>query len=473
MDVANVMLVRPNGEAAPIPLDAFTDRSLDLNDGVLHRNQDHLNNHHPNELREAVATRTYIPADTILAAQITSLSADGFEFQWVDEHGAHSAHTTFDRPARTPEDLVAGVRKALAAEISTSRKEARMVVQTLRSIGGYAGAVAGTPVRMIAPTRASCPAGSTTRRCVRLSEASVEMYFNAFKDVDWDAPEMALPEDDERWILPTIDLLGAHPWYQSLPKARQIEVGRHRLTAIVKTGSQFEQLLLLGGTQFLMGVDNGDPEFRYFMHELTEETHHIQMFQEFTNRVCPDVAGAPDGLMRSIPLVGHLGGALPRTLLRHHPGRRGADRPCAEGGHARRRNPPAPGPDHGHPHRRGGPPHRLRAPCARGARPLAQPGLAPGPRHPHPARDAPGLRRDHHPLARRPGHCMGLPDSVAREVWGTGPEAAAFRRHLFADVRMLFDNLGLRTPLTRWSWRVLGVDGRPARFRAEPPSAAA
>ncbi|SDL00598.1 hypothetical protein SAMN05428985_10853 [Nocardioides sp. YR527] len=117
MDVSNVMLVRRRGEAVPIPLDAFTDGDLDLNDGVLHRNQDHLNNHHGNELREAVATRSYIPVDTILAAQITGLCADGFEFQWVDEGGAHSARTTFDQPARTPEDLVAGVRKALAAEI--------------------------------------------------------------------------------------------------------------------------------------------------------------------------------------------------------------------------------------------------------------------------------------------------------------------------------------------------------------------
>ncbi len=117
MDVSNVMLVRPTGEAVPVPLDAFTDRDLDLNDGVIHRNQDHLNNHHGNELREAVATRSYVPVDSVLAAQITGLCADGFEFQWVDERGAHSARTTFDRPVRTPEDLVAGVRKALAAEI--------------------------------------------------------------------------------------------------------------------------------------------------------------------------------------------------------------------------------------------------------------------------------------------------------------------------------------------------------------------
>ncbi|HEY9409752.1 MAG TPA: diiron oxygenase, partial [Jiangellaceae bacterium] len=109
-----------------------------------------------------------------------------------------------------------------------------MVVQTLRSIGGYVGAVAGAPVRMITPTR-PLPRREYDETLRTLSEASVEMYFNAFKDVDWDAPEMALPEDDERWILPTLDLLGAHPWYQSLPKARQIEVGRHRLTAMVKT----------------------------------------------------------------------------------------------------------------------------------------------------------------------------------------------------------------------------------------------
>ncbi len=117
MDVANVMLIHPGGEATRIPLDAFTDPGLDLNDGVLHRNQDHLNNHHGDDLREVVATRSYVPVDSVLAAQITGLCADGFEFQWVDEQGAHTARTTFDRRARTPEDLITGVRKALAAEI--------------------------------------------------------------------------------------------------------------------------------------------------------------------------------------------------------------------------------------------------------------------------------------------------------------------------------------------------------------------
>lgn len=117
MDVSGVQLVHPTGEAVPVALDAFTDPGLDLNDGVLHRNQDHLNREHGNELRAAVATRSYVPVQSIIAAQISGLGPDGFEFQWVDERGAHSARTTFDRPARTPEDLLAGVRKALAVEI--------------------------------------------------------------------------------------------------------------------------------------------------------------------------------------------------------------------------------------------------------------------------------------------------------------------------------------------------------------------
>ncbi|MGH3349910.1 MAG: AurF N-oxygenase family protein, partial [Nocardioides sp.] len=328
-----------------------------------------------------------------------------------------------------------------------------VVQQTLRSIGGYMGAVASTPARVIAPRPHGRQAYDETLRT--LSEASVEKYFNAFKDIDWDAPEMAFGADDERWILPPLDLLGAHPWYQSLSRARQIEVGRHRLTAIVKTGSQFEQLLLLGGTQFLMGVDNGDPEFRYFMHELTEETHHIQMFQEFTNRACPDVAGAPEWLMRIIPLVGHLGGLYPALFfaiilageepidhVQKDVMRSGGTHPLLD---------------------------RIMAiHIAEEARHIGfahawleehAPDLNPV------SRVALGLLT---PLAMRIGSdaiiipsradrdLMGLPDSVVREVWGSGPQAAAFRRHLFADVRMLFDNLGLRTPLTGWAWRALG-----------------
>ena len=117
------------------------------------------------------------------------------------------------------------------------------------------------------------------------SAASVDKCFNAFKDVPWDDPAYAIDPLDERWILPDVDLLARSDWYQSLPRERQIEVGRYRLAAITKTGSQFEQLLLLGGTQFLMNLRNDNPEFRYFMQiHIAEEARHISFAHEFIAR---------------------------------------------------------------------------------------------------------------------------------------------------------------------------------------------
>ena len=305
-----------------------------------------------------------------------------------------------------------------------------------------------------------------------LSEASVERCFNAFQDVPWEDPAYAVVEDDERWILPGVDPLGAHPWYQALPRARQIEVGRHRLALVTKIGSQFEQLLLQGGSGFLLHTPNGNPEFRYFMHELTEETHHIQMFQEFTNRVCPEVTGAPRWLIRAIPLVAQLGwlsptmfftiilaGEEPIDHVQKDLMRRGGGHPLIN--------------------------RIMQIHIAEEARHI---GFAHAwleqhvPNRGPLARAWPGIMW---PLSLRLGSdailvpsradrdLMGVPDEVAREVWGDSAAAVKFRRDLFSDVRMLADALGLRTPLTRWAWRLWGVDGRPARFRAEPTNAAA
>jgi hypothetical protein len=304
-----------------------------------------------------------------------------------------------------------------------------------------------------------------------LSEASVERYFNAFKDVEWDAPELAAEPGDERWILPSVDPIGKHAWYQSLPRERQIEVGRHRLTAMIKTGSQFEQLLLLGGTQFLMGLKNGNPEFRYFMHELTEECHHIQMFQEFTNRVCPEVSGAPQWLMATIPLVARLGALAPSAFfgvilageepidhIQKDVMRRGGTQPLLN--------------------------RLMQIHIAEEARHI---GFAHAWLAEHvPAKDPVskfvlGLLT---PMALRLGYdaivipskadceLMGIPDEVVRDVFGSA-EASKIRRDVCADVRMLYENIGVLDIKTRWAWRLWGVDGRPARFRAEPSNAAA
>jgi len=303
------------------------------------------------------------------------------------------------------------------------------------------------------------------------SEASVKVCFNAFADVPWQEPAYSVDHDDPRWILPDADVVGASEWYRSLPVDRQISVGRHRLAAITKTGSQFEQLLLMGGTQFLMGLPNGDPEFRYFMHELTEETHHIQMFQEFTNRVCPDVSGVPRWLLHVFPVVAFVGKFFPAlffvVIL-------AGEEPID---HAQKGI------------LRFGKVHPLleRIMAIHVAEEARHIGFAHawllhhGPRLGSVSRFlisllTPFMMRIGAGAiikpSRRDRRMMGMPRSAVRRSWYRGADAATYRRDLFADVRMLMDELGMRGRSVRWAWRVAGVDGRPARFRSEPPRSA-
>ena len=53
----------------------------------------------------------------------------------------------------------------------------------------------------------------------RLSRQSVTKHFDAYADVDWDAPDMAVDADDLRFELPAVDPLGATDWYRSQPAA--------------------------------------------------------------------------------------------------------------------------------------------------------------------------------------------------------------------------------------------------------------
>ena len=94
-----------------------------------------------------------------------------------------------------------------------------------------------------------------------LSEGSVRRNFNPYTDIDWDSPEFAVVDDDERWILPGTDPLGRHAWYQAQPRERQIEIGRWRQANVAKVGLQFELILIRGlmnyafvGAQRLAGI---------------------------------------------------------------------------------------------------------------------------------------------------------------------------------------------------------------------------
>jgi hypothetical protein len=68
---------------------------------------------------------------------------------------------------------------------------------------------------------------------------------------------------------------------------------------------------------------------------------------------------------------------------------------------------------------------------------------------------------------------MGLPDEVLHELWWDSPQSRKLLRDLFADVRALAADLGLINSASIRLWKVLGIWGRPSRYRSEPASAAA
>jgi hypothetical protein len=306
----------------------------------------------------------------------------------------------------------------------------------------------------------------------QLSDASTHgPHFEAFKDIAWDAPRMRV-DDSTTWVLPDIDPLAKTEWFRSLPAERQSEVARIRIAAMIKTGSQFEQLLLLGGTQFLMGLGNENPEFRYFMHELTEETHHIQMFQEFTNRVAPEIHGCPSWLLDIMPTVANLGSTAPAVFFQII---LAGEEPI----------------DHVQKSimRSGGTfdllDRIMQIHIAEEARHI---GFA----HAWLEQYVPGMdRRTKYvmglltPLIMRIGftaimvpsrqdaELMGVPAKVMRQAYSTSnPAFAKLLSDSAADVRALCEQTGLLNVTTRWAWKALGVDGRASRYRAEPAPAA-
>lgn len=130
----------------------------------------------------------------------------------------------------------------------------------------------------------------------RLSKASVDKHWDAYADIPWDDPELRVDPADPRWILPPIDGLGATEWYRSQPVEVQAQIGLWRVATTMKIGLQFENLLKRGLLTYAYHLPNGSPEFRYVLHETTEECHHSMMFQEFVNRSKMPIRGMPKAL---------------------------------------------------------------------------------------------------------------------------------------------------------------------------------
>jgi hypothetical protein len=133
----------------------------------------------------------------------------------------------------------------------------------------------------------------------RLSSQSVLRHFDAYADIAWDAPEMAIDPTDPRWELHPDDPLGATAWYRSRPQPTRARIGLDSAVSKMKLGLEFEAVLKQGLIGFASTLPNRSPEFRYAYHEVIEEAQHSLMFQEFVNRSGFDAAG-----MRRIERLG-------------------------------------------------------------------------------------------------------------------------------------------------------------------------
>ncbi|MCX5043283.1 diiron oxygenase [Aldersonia sp. NBC_00410] len=302
----------------------------------------------------------------------------------------------------------------------------------------------------------------------RLTDGSIHRSFDPYRDIDWESPEFAVVENDRRWILPHIDPLGAHPWYQALPEDKQIAIGMYRQANVAKVGLQFEQILIGGFMQHISRLPNRSAEFRYATHEVIEECNHTLMFQELVNRTGTDVRGLGPFMRRIAPLLpiaarpfpsiffmGVLAGEEPidhiqKSYLRsdgdYHPTLEGVMRihVAEEARHIsfaheflRQRVP-----QHG--------------PFARFVLSLVYPIV---------------LRVLCNAIVVPPPEFWSefdIPRSVKKDLFWRTKESRATLRSYFGDLRMLGEDIGLMNPVAKLLWKLLKIDGRASRFRSEP-----
>ena len=301
-----------------------------------------------------------------------------------------------------------------------------------------------------------------------LSQGSVRRNFNPYTDIDWDAAEFAVTRDDPRWILPSTDPLGRHPWYHAQPVQRQIEIGMWRQANVAKVGLQFEIILIRGLTNYAFWVPNGSPEYRYCLHESVEECNHTMMFQEMVNHIGADVPGMPRVLKWVAPFIPLVAGPLPIPFFF---GVLAGEEPI----------------DHTQK-------NVLRE--GKALHPIMERVMAI-----HVAEEARHISFAHEYLHKRvPGMgpikrfalsiyvpiimrvlCQAIvvpprsfwkefdiPSSVKKELFFQSPTSKATLRDMFADVRMLCHDTGLMNPVAKLVWRICRIAGNPSRFRSEP-----
>ena len=301
-----------------------------------------------------------------------------------------------------------------------------------------------------------------------LSEGSVRRNFNPYTDIDWNSPEFAVVDNDERWILPGTDPIGQHAWYQSQSKERQIEIGMWRQANVAKVGLHFESILIRGLMEYAFWAPNGSPEYRYCLHEAVEECNHTMMFQEMVNRIGVDVPGMPRLLKWIQPVIPLVAGPMPipfwfGILAGEEPIDHTQKNVLREGKTL-------------HPIM-----ERVMAiHVAEEARHISFAHEYLRKRLPHLSWRKRFLLSVYVPLTMRilcsaiivPPRSFwktfDIPRSVRKEIFFSSPESRQMLRDMFGDVRMLCHDTGLINPIAKLVWRMCKIDGRPSRFRSEP-----
>jgi P-aminobenzoate N-oxygenase AurF len=305
-----------------------------------------------------------------------------------------------------------------------------------------------------------------------LSEAS-SRHFNPYTDIDWKAPEFSVTKNDPRWVLPTTDPLGNHPWYRAQPLDKQIAIGMWRQANMAKVGMQFEGILVRGLMHYTFWVPNGSPEYRYCVHESIEECSHSLMFQEVVNRIGVDVPGMPRWLRLLSPVVPFYAGPLPNAFFF---GVLAGEVPF----------------DYLQT-------NLLREPEPRSVHPIMENLIAI-----HVAEEARHISFAHEYLHKRVPHMprlnrfwlslyvpvvmrmlgramvvpsrrfvrqFDIPRAVRKESFSGAPASGQQLSDMYADIRMLCDDVGLMNPVALLMWRICKINGRPSRYRSEPQRA--
>ena len=302
-----------------------------------------------------------------------------------------------------------------------------------------------------------------------LSEGSVHVHFDPYEDIAWDSPELAISPDDPGWVLSAEhDPLGATAWYQALPPERQREIGMWRIANAIKVGAAFESMLIRGLMQFAFALPNQSPEFRYCLHEMTEECNHIQMFQELVNRVGVDVPGMRPWLRLASPVIGGILAVRPVSLMIAI---LAGEEPIDHYQKALLREentvPPAV--------RR-----TMEIHIAEEARHISFADAFLRLRIPRLSRWEKAIISVAFPITMRwlAGEIMtspkqlkrkfDIPDDVYREAFWRGEKAQAIMASYFGDMRRLATETGLMNRTSRRVWKLMKIDGPVANYRGEP-----